>query len=1192
MPSRIPTTIAFSLLIACGVPGWSQVAGDLVSRVYQVEPATVATLAAELRQAFQADPSIRIAADPETGRMVIVAPPQVHQDLVPIMRDAGDSSGGSSRRVATSADGEPRTIPLRHYSANKLRTTILRLYHGSVPAQCTPDGTAETLTVGSGTEQRIRLTLDYAANAVKLEGSAAATGAWARVIGVLDQPRVARNEQTELVAAAGARPASVQRAMELINRRANHAGQRPAKRTDIVQWDKEGIHPRERTPREIAQATPPNEGRGVLPANSPAANGEDPEGLLGPVQIEYLDGLDVIVLRGKKEDVERVNKIIREIEELSVVTEPAIEVVDLQHVDSEAIAEIIRPLQDEVLSVRQGRVSITPLVKPNALLLLGRPESVKVVKTLIEKLDRPAEPDEQFHVFQLQYLSASEAEETINNFYEERGGLGTKVRVVSDFRSNAIIVQASPRDAAEVRKLLMSLDVAKGAAVNEVRVFHLKNSLAEDLVPILEEALKGSSSDQPAGETSTGRPASTLSLATVDAKGKRLYQSGVLADVQVTADPRSNTVVVRGPAESMDLIAALIRQLDELPAEDAEIKVFTIVNGDAVLLAEVLQELFGNQLGTGFQGGQANSIASNALIPLRFTVDERTNSIVASGSLADLRVVEAILLRLDEEDVEQRKSVVYRLRYAPAIDVATAINEFLRSERQIQDVAPATVSPFQQIEREVVVVPEPVSNSLIVSATPRYFDEINQIVQELDARPPMVMIQVLIAEVDLTRFCELGTELGIQDPLLFDRSVVTSAMDMSAELIPGFDFNNAPLGNSASDISIRSAGMIGAQTLGNFGLGRINNELGFGGLVLSASSDALSVLIRALEVDTRMQVLSRPQIMTLDNQPAFVQVGQRVPRITSSQLTINGTINNTVLENVGLLLGVTPRISPDGLVVMEINAEKSKLGPQDEGIPISISAGGDVIFSPIIDIITAQTTVSARSGQTVVIGGLISEADRQFNRGVPFLSGIPVLGDLFRYEQDRKDRFELLFILTPYIVRGEQDVNCINQMESDRMSWCLSDVYRVHGYFDVNACESFSDGTVPGQGGGCPATIYPDRNPAGLTDANDTGRNAYQSAPPYTREYDSPGELAPTWESVPVNPAETGPLPSPLQQPQSSLETRGVAPVAYQELVPRVPARNPRGQSPYVVKMQPSEDAPQTFVTRNGQWVRESQAQP
>ena len=141
----------------------------------------------------------------------------------------------------------------------------------------------------------------------------------------------------------------------------------------------------------------------------------------------------------------------------------------------------------------------------------------------------------------------------------------------------------------------------------------------------------------------------------------------------------------------------------------------------------------------------------------------RTNSIIASGSTGDLQVVEAILLRLDDSDVRRRKSIVYRLKNAPAADVANAINEFLRSERAVQQLSPGLISPFEQIEREVVVVPEPVSNSLIVSATPRFFDEIEKLVEQLDERPPMVMIQVLIAEVDLNNTDEFGIELGLQD---------------------------------------------------------------------------------------------------------------------------------------------------------------------------------------------------------------------------------------------------------------------------------------------------------------------------------------------------------------------------------------------------------------------------------------------
>ena len=127
-------------------------------------------------------------------------------------------------------------------------------------------------------------------------------------------------------------------------------------------------------------------------------------------------------------------------------------------------------------------------------------------------------------------------------------------------------------------------------------------------------------------------------------------------------------------------------------------------------------------------------------------------------------------------------------------------------------------SPFDQVQREVVIVPEVVSNTLIVSATPRYFDEIKSLIEELDRRPPMVMIQVLIAEVALNDVDEFGVEIGLQDSLLFDRSqlsnlntlttttttqspggaTVTTTNDdiISADLTPGYAFNNQPLRNS------------------------------------------------------------------------------------------------------------------------------------------------------------------------------------------------------------------------------------------------------------------------------------------------------------------------------------------------------------------------------------------------------------
>jgi hypothetical protein len=175
------------------------------------------------------------------------------------------------------------------------------------------------------------------------------------------------------------------------------------------------------------------------------------------------------------------------------------------------------------------------------------------------------------------------------------------------------------------------------------------------------------------------------------------------------------------------------------------------------------------------------------------------------------------------------------------------------------------------------------------------------------------------------------------------------------------------------------------------------------------------------------------------------------------------------LENVGLILGVTPRISPEGMVVMEIDAEKSDVGPEIEGIPVSVSSQGQVIRSPRVNITTAQTTVSAASGQTIVIGGLITTDNRTVSRRVPYLSDIPLLGQLFRYDSGSNNRRELLIILTPHVVRGPEEAELLKQMEMSRMSWISSDIFDwMNPQMPISS--SLDSDQVP--------TVYPDRTPS------------------------------------------------------------------------------------------------------------------
>src|SRR5262249_17032919 len=160
-------------------------------------------------------------------------------------------------------------------------------------------------------------------------------------------------------------------------------------------------------------------------------------------------------------------------------------------------------------------------------------------------------------------------------------------------------------------------------------------------------------------------------------------------------------LIVTAPADSMDLIAALIAQLDQAPNVAAELKVFTMQNGDASALTDMLRSLFGGSTDQNQQQGgnqQNGGVGTNGLLRMQFSTDQRTNSIIAAGSREDLAVVEAILWRLDQGDIRERTTVVYRLKNAFAQNVSDTLNNWLQTRRTAETEAAVTISPFEQID--------------------------------------------------------------------------------------------------------------------------------------------------------------------------------------------------------------------------------------------------------------------------------------------------------------------------------------------------------------------------------------------------------------------------------------------------------------------------------------------------------------
>lgn len=837
----------------------------------------------------------------------------------------------------------------------------------------------------------------------------------------------------------------------------------------------------------------------------------------GPVEGRVIPGLNILVLKGNEQDVAQLEEQIKQFVEAARAAQPQPKAVPLKNLDPNVAAEVVQNLYDNQLAETQGPASITAMQNPKGVLVVGKAPAIKLIEQILMEYDKEPSAVEgdaprEFKTYKLLHMSSVDAKQRVDEYFGQSSQPGVSdptepenVLTIADIRANILVVKAAASYLKKVDQLLAELDVADSKATREIRLIKLRNTLATQIAPILQYAINGGTAYAPSqnqqgatqtpqqnanqgGLNSAQRAQTTLQMMTLDREGNEI-RSGILFDVDISADEGSNSLIVVAPKESMELIEALAARLDVIPDVETQIKVFQIVNGEALTLIEMLNTLFGGDT-QGGQVGQTGGVNSlplqsasasdgQSLANLRFTYDERTNSIIASGPVGDLEVVKNLLTRLDEEDVNRRQVSVIRLNNAYAVDVADTVNGWLTERTNL--ITSNFQSGFVSGKREVIVVPETVSNSLIVSALPRYFGEVLQVIESLDRRPPMVKVKVLLAEVSLNALEEFGMEMGVQDSLLFDRG--------------------QSIANPLTSSVITTGENLAGTGRASFGVGTVSNDAGYPGFVLSAGNESINLLMRTLKDRNCLRVLSRPHLMTIENLQGRVTVGSNVPRVTGTTVTNGVAQTNITPIDVGVTLEVTPRVSPDGMIVMFVNAINSQLA--STGVVVGTDVNGNSIESPIINQTQAQTTIMARHGQTVVFSGLIQETKSKTDRGIPILSGLPVVGPLFGFQSDEARRSELLIILTPYIADNDETIRQQNNAEMDRMHWCMCDVAELHGSLDYDGNQSFSS----------PTTVYPDVDPTGLNPVQESNL-------PFGPEVNNrrPAELPPAESFAPMPP--------------------------------------------------------------------------
>jgi len=442
---------------------------------------------------------------------------------------------------------------------------------------------------------------------------------------------------------------------------------------------------------------------------------------------------------------------------------------------------------------------------------------------------------------------------------------------------------------------------------------------------------------------------------------------------------------------------------------------------------------------------------------LRVLPDERTNSLIVMGGPLELKTVHRLVQQLDVPLPPGRSKIhVYTLKYANAEELLPVLADLVggntaggvgggrslnipRKERRYSreqrfgrssdrygsgmsdrypPTSPAPTTPpvggsvsgtAPEFSSEVTISADPSTNSLLISAAPQDFATLKTVIEQLDIRRKQVYVEAIILEVSMLRARELGIEL--------QGSFSVNGQGLALGRTQLRDLNTA-----------------------------LTNPSSLSGLLLAAASNktvtlpdgtkvpAQAALLRAAQDSSDINVLSAPTLLTADNQEAEILVGQNVPFIASratDTTQLRNLFANVEREDVGITLRLTPQISEGETVRLDVYEEVSAIVPTAVGDPN--------LVGPTTSVRSASTTVVAKSGQTVVIGGLISDNSLRQRNGVPYLQDVPVLGSLFRADSTNSDKINLLIFLTPHIVRDDSEIAAHSSGERDRFRDFLRD---------------------------------------------------------------------------------------------------------------------------------------------------------
>jgi len=451
----------------------------------------------------------------------------------------------------------------------------------------------------------------------------------------------------------------------------------------------------------------------------------------------------------------------------------------------------------------------------------------------------------------------------------------------------------------------------------------------------------------------------------------------------------SNAIIISDIRSNINRIMDIIDRMDRTAIESTEVvRLRYGVAEDIVAMLKKLEKSKG-------EAGEADEEAT-------LVADKRTNSVVVTADELNLQRIKDLIRYLDTPLEQSGNVKVVYLEYANAMDIAEVLSRVMQNITALDNDGQKARSSSSHSTIEA----DEGTNSLIITADADEMASLEAVIARLDIRRAQVLVEAIIVEMEITEGQELGLQwLFANDSGMFGSNISTStAQQQRNAALAGAIL---PDDNTSNDIGVRDlAGALSQIPGTTFGWGVVDDNL------------SMSVILNALQTQGNANILSTPSLLTLDNEEAYITVGQQVPFVTGSYTSTganNGAVQNPFQtiqrENVGVTLTVTPQVNEGDSVVLDIIQEVSSISQQ-------ILVASDVITNER----KIQTKVLARDGDIVVLGGLVKDDIQDSQQGVPILQDIPLLGRLFRNDVVSVTKSNLLIFIRPTIVRDDDDL--------------------------------------------------------------------------------------------------------------------------------------------------------------------------